>query len=295
MSKKNLLITGASGFIGGHVVDRAIERGFNPIIFDRKQTRHDVDFFLGDIRDFGAVNEAVKKADYVINLAGILGTQETIKKPIPSVMTNIVGTLNFLEAMVPDQFHSIQGVQIGVGNYWMDNSYSITKSTAVRFCNMYNNENDTKIAIVRAVNAYGPRQAIGPVRKITPTFIMRALRNEDIEIYGDGNQIMDMVYVTDLADILINAATQGHGEYSGHVFQAGPGLNLTVNDIAEAIIRITGSKSKITHVPMRPGETPGAVVKADPKTLDKLGEYKFTQFEYGISKTIDWYKENHEI
>lgn len=291
---KNILVFGGGGFIGGHVVDRAKERGLNPIIFDRKQTRTDVDFFLGDIKDFGAVNEAVKKSDYAINLSGILGTQETIRKPIPSVKTNTIGALNFAEAMVPDDFHSIQGVQIGVGNYWMNNSYSISKNAAVRFCQMYNKENGTKIAIVRAVNAYGPRQSVKPVRKITPTFIMRALRGEDIEIYGDGEQIMDMVYVTDLADILINAAIMDHDRYDEHVFEAGPGLNITVNQIASSIVRLTNSSSKIIHVPMRPGETKGAVVKADPKTLRPIKGYDFTPLEAGLKRTVDWYTEHQE-
>ena len=293
---EKVLVTGASGFIGGHVIDEAYQRGLDVITFDRYDLRwiRSHEAFLGDIRDYEAVQEAVNKVDYIVNLAGILGTQETIKKPIPSVQTNIIGALNILEAMVPNAFHKVQGVQIGVGNYWMDNSYSITKSTAIRFCKMYNKENGTKMGMVRALNAYGPRQKHRPVRKIIPTFVVKALRGEDIEVYGDGEQIMDMIHVTDVAKILLDVATGDNIDYQ-KVYEAGTGCRTTVNWIAEQVIKAAGTKSQLVHIPMRPGEPKGSVVLGDPSTLDDLpGERDFVGFEEGIQNTVDWYKENYE-
>ncbi|GAG40582.1 unnamed protein product, partial [marine sediment metagenome] len=246
-------------------------RGLGVVAFDRYnipgQFPYDVERFVGDIRDYEAVQEAVNKVDYVVNLAGILGTQETIRKPIPSIQTNIVGTLNVLEAMVPNAFHEVQGVQIGVGNYWMNNSYSITKSTAIRFCKMYNKENGTKMGMVRALNAYGRNQKHKPVRKIIPTFVVKALRGEDIEVYGDGEQIMDMVHVTDVAKVLLDVATGDNVDYQ-RVYEAGTGRKTTVNWIAEQVIKAAGTKSQLVHIPMRPGEPKGSVVLGDPSTLD---------------------------
>lgn len=287
-----ILVTGASGFIGSHVVDEAISRGLEVISFDRrvgeglKGGRGEV--FLGDITDYHAVREAVNHADYAINLAGILGTQETINDPIPSIQVNTIGALNFFRACVPTDFHRVKAVQIGVGNYWMNNSYSISKSSAIRFAQMYNKEHGTQIAMVRALNAYGPRQKHKPVRKIIPTFIHKAFNGENIEIYGDGEQVMDMIYVTDLAKILVDAATLDHGVYD-KVFEAGTGANITVNQIAKQVIEETRSKSKIVHIPMRPGEEPGAVVKGNPETLKPLGERELIQFKEGIRKTVEWY------
>jgi len=294
--KKKILITGASGFIGSHVIEEALKRGLIPVCFDRHV--HHVypkgcEVILGDIRDVEAVSVAVQKVDYAINLAGILGTQETIDNPIPSVMTNIIGALNFLNACRPTKFHQVRGVQIGVGNYWMNNSYSITKFTAEKFCLMYNKEHGTKVAIVRGLNAYGERQKHKPVRKIIPNFIVRALNNVDIEIYGDGEQIMDMIYVKDLARILIDACVKKHEVYD-RVFEAGTGRKTTVNWIAKQVIKACKSKSKIVHLPMRPGEPEKAVVLANPKTLKPLGNYRFTPFEKGIQITVNWYKKNYE-
>lgn len=288
-----ILVTGGNGFIGGHVIDEALRRGYDVIVFDRYDLRwirgHET--FLGDIRDAEAVQEAVNKVDYVVNLAGILGTQETIRKPIPSVQTNLIGALNVLEAMIPNQFHDVQGVQIGVGNYWMNNSYSITKSSAIRFCQMYNKENGTKMAMVRALNAYGPRQKHRPVRKIIPTFVVKALRGESIEVYGDGDQVMDMICVSDVAKILLDAATGLNVDYQ-KVYEAGTGRHTTVNWIAEQVIKAVGSGS-ITHLPMRPGEPKGSVVVGDPSTLEDLGKYDLIPFEAGIAATVEWYRESY--
>lgn len=298
MSK--VLITGASGFIGKHTVAEAYRRGLGVVTFDRHYVpgrfpydmEHDVEQFVGDIRDYEAVQEAVAKADYVVNLAGILGTQETIRKPIPSVQTNTIGALNILEAMVPTQFHQTQGVQIGVGNYWMNNSYSITKSMAIRFCQMYNEENGTKMGMVRALNAYGPGQKHKPVRKIIPTFVVKALRGENIEVYGDGTQVMDMIYVADVAKILLDVATKDNVNYQ-KVYEAGTGRRTTVNWIANRVIEAAGTDSDVVHIPMRPGEPPGSVVLGDPATLRDLGEYALTEFEVAIQHTVDWYRKNY--
>lgn len=290
---KKILITGASGFIGSHTVEEALSRGLKVIAFDRYKTKYPkgVESFQGDIRDFEAVNEAVQKVDYAINLAGILGTQETIDNPIPSVQTNIIGAVNFLRACRPTKFHKVKGVQIGVGNHWMNNSYSITKDTAARFTMMFNKEHGTQVAVVRGLNAYGERQKSEPVRKIIPTFVKLALANKPITVYGDGEQIMDMIYVKDLAKILVDAAVKDHGIYQD-VIDGGTGRKTTVNWIAEKVIEAAKSKSEIKHLPMRPGEPEHSVVLADEDSLAMLGLYDLTKFEDGIKRTVEWYKYN---
>lgn len=291
MSK--LLVLGGNGFIGGHVVEEALTRGLEVTVFDRRRYGQNpkITAFLGDIRDSEAVREAVKLADYAINLTGILGTQETINNPIPSIQTNLVGTVNFLEACRPTKFHHTRGVQIGVGNYWMQNSYSITKSAAIRFVEMYNREHGTEVAMVRALNAYGERQKAAPIRKIIPTFVLKALAEDDVEVYGDGSQVMDMIYVKDVAKILLDACVSLNVQYDS-VYEAGTGRCLTVQQIAELVIEAASSKSRIVNLPMRPGEPEGAVVLGDPGTLTDLGQYNLMPFEEGISRTIKWYRKS---
>lgn len=292
---QKILITGSSGFIGSHVVEEALKRSLTPVCFDRHVGHaypKGCEIILGDVRDAEAVNAAIQGVDYAINLAGILGTQETIDNPIPSVETNIIGALNFLNACRPTKFHQVKATQIGVGNYWMNNSYSISKSAVERYCLMYNKEHGTKVAVVRGLNAYGERQKHKPVKKVVPNFIVRALNNADIEIYGDGRQIMDMIYVKDLAKILIDACVKNHGVYD-QVFEAGTGRRTSVNWVAKQIIKASGKKSKIVYLPMRPGETKGAVVLANPETLRPLGDYEFVRFERAIKWVVEWYRGNY--
>lgn len=311
---KKILVLGGNGFIGGHVVDNLVKKGYRVTVFCRHRmaqpnplgAKEKYDLFFGDIKDKEAVNHAVSKHDGAINLAGILGTSETVDNPYPSVEVNVVGGLNFLQAV---REYKLPAVQIAVGNHFMNNSYAITKTTTERFALMFNKEFGTKIAVVRGLNAYGPRQKHAPVRKITPNFIIQALQGKPIKVYGNGEQIMDMVYVEDLADILVRALTEPHGVYD-KTFAAGTGEKTTVNHIADTVARIVQKKFKtykegaqyVEHVPMRAGEPENAVVVGDPQTLRPLFAAQtvlegkkgppgvvLTSLEDGLSKTIDWY------
>lgn len=283
-----ILVTGASGFIGRHVVKQLADRGHKPLLFDRTGQVPGLRYplFLGDVRDRNAVEQAVYASEGVIHLAGILGTQETVANPFPAVETNILGALNVFEACAQ---HQKPAVCTTVGNYWMNNPYSISKSAVGRFALMYNKERGTKIAVVRAMNAYGPGQKAGPVKKIIPTFVLSALVGEPILVYGDGSQRMDMIYVENVAHILIEALLRLHAQYAT-VFEAGTGLALTVNEIAEMVIRLCDSDSPIEHVPMRPGEEPQATVVADRATLAPLGIKSLTPLDAGLRRTIEYYR-----
>jgi len=297
-----ILVTGSSGFIGSYVINNLINRGITPIAFDRlsrlEPFSNKVQLFLGDVRDSTSVLEAVSICDGVIHLAGILGTSETIENPFPSIETNIIGGLNVFQAA---KFYAKKVCYISVGNYWMNNSYSISKDTVERFAWMFNREFGTKIAIVRALNAYGPGQKIRPIRKIIPNFIVPAIKNEELVVYGDGTQVMDMIYVKDLADILVRALLEEHGQYlynptelsSPPKFEAGTGVHTTVKDIAELIIKLVG-KGSIRYAPMRGGEPEKSIVIGNPETLRPLfnGEIpKLTNLVDGLIQTIKYYSE----
>lgn len=278
---KSVLVTGGNGFIGGYTVERLIEGGYSVAILDtryRAPVSKKAHVILGDIRDATAVTEAVAHADGVIHLGGVLGTQETISNPRPAAETNILGGLNVLEACAQ---YGVPLVNIAVGNYWMNNTYSITKNTVERFVEMFVRYRGSAMSIVRALNAYGPRQIAaapyGPskVRKIMPSFVCRALDEKPIEVYGDGSQIMDMIYVSDVAEVLVRALEATAGNGASGLFEAGTGRRTTVNDIAQTVVaqvaRQTGRNPvEIIYLPMRPGEDERSIVIGDPATLRPL-------------------------
>lgn len=284
-----VLVTGGNGFIGSHTVKELRDRGHEPFIFDRTNNPD----FLGDLRDATAVTEAVAHADSWIHLAGVLGTQETIDNPRPAAETNILGGLNVLAAAAQ---YKTPGVNIAVGNYWMDNTYSISKNTVERFVAMYVKEHGLQAASVRAFNAYGPGQTpsapYGPskVRKIMPAFICRALSGHPIEVYGDGSQVMDMVYVTDVARTLVDTLEKTVSIGPQGTVQAGSGRSTTVSEIAHTVAaeveQQTGITAPVVHLPMRPGEPEGAVVLADE------GIPHAVTLEDGVRRTVEWFRES---
>ena len=138
----------------------------------------------------------MSESDGIINLAGILGTSETIDNPRSTIASNLKAALNIFNGA---KEFNIPAVHITVGNYWMNNPYAITKHAAEKIGLLYNHKYNTKIAVVRGLNAYGENQKDRPVRKLIPNLIIPALKNEEILIYGDGEQIMDMIYVGDLS------------------------------------------------------------------------------------------------
>jgi len=215
----------------------------------------------------------------------VLGTQESLKAIDTAVAVNIEGSLNVFNAV---RRYDVPAVYIAVGNHWMNNPYSVTKTTAERFALMFNKEFGARIAVVRAYNAYGPGQKATPVRKIIPNFIISALRDQQLTVYGDGLQVMDMIYVGDVARALVVALTTDGLDYAC-VFEAGTGRVTTVRQIAELVCSIVG-RGRIEHLPMRPGEPPHSVVLADPRTLWPLGIDKFVTLEEGLKLTLPYYE-----
>ena len=290
LNSGNILITGGNGFIGRHVSKKLLKMGFNVTILDRlkKSPLDNVNFVLGDIRNKELVKELASESNGIINLAGILGTSETIDNPRGTVYSNILGALNIFDSS--KQFN-IHVVHITVGNYWMNNPYAITKHSAEKIALQYNKMYNTRITVVRGLNAYGEGQKDYPVRKLMPNLIIPALKNSKILIYGDGNQIMDMIYVGDLADLLIRGLVLNHGSWD-KIIEGGSGNKTTVNEICDIVINQTKSTAKVSHIPMRGGEPDNAVVLGNPNTMRPLGIEKkqLLSLKNGIKNSIKYYK-----
>ena len=300
-----VLLTGGEGFIGSWTKKALLDRGHtvlsltNQKYADREQP-DGVTVFLGDIRDEVTVTEAMAHSEGWIHLAGVLGTAETIFNPRPAARTNILGGLNVLEAA---EQYNVPGVNIAVGNYWMNNTYSITKNTVERFSQMFRDERGLQVTNLRALNAYGPGQSVAApygdskVRKIMPSFMCRALSGDPIEIYGDGSQIMDMIYVQDVADALVSALeyTAENGAID-HVLEAGSGVDTTVNDIANAVAEtvsyLYGIDTEIKHLPMRHGEPENSIVLGNPDTMNLIGMGKdeLLPLNQGLVLTARYFK-----
>jgi len=297
-------VTGGMGFIGRYVVEELQRKQHVPVIFDHHRRSpgeypSDVEVFLGDVNDEVAMTEFAAHVDGVIHLAAVLGTQETINNPRPAARSNLLGGLNFLEGCAQ---YDLPGVYIAVGNWFMDNPYSITKNMIERFTSMYNADRGTRVNVVRAVNAYGPRQlaaepfAHGKVRKITPSLVCRALSGMPMELYGGGKQVSDMVYVADVAKALVAALDKAEaGVVFDRAVEIGSVTHTTIRKVAETVsdicVELGYEPVEIISLPMRPGEREGVDVTAETDTLDLIDfpVLELTPLVVGLRKTIEYF------
>lgn len=301
-------LTGGQGFIGSWIAKELVARGHEVVIFDRHDHGVENEFFLGDVRDSTAVVELAAHVEGIIHLAAVLGTQETIQNPRPSAETNVLGSLNVFEAA---NQYDLPVVYAGVGNHWMRDhgtgAYTISKTAAEDFTRMFNKYRGGRISVVRPVNAYGPGQSVAApygtskVRKIMPSFVCRALSGVPIEVYGDGTQVSDCVYVGDVARVFVGALehTNEHGALDP--VGVGPASSVTVNQVADLVRNevalVMGEEPvDLVHLPMRPGEVPNAVVQADVGSLLQLPaefhEDTFLSLRKGVAGTVEYYQNN---
>ena len=280
-----VLVTGGAGFIGTYTTAQLIAEGHEPVVFDIASQ------IWEDVRDEHAVARAVGEVDAVIHLAAILGTQETIADPCPVVETNLQGSLNVFEAAGDKPV-----VYISVGNAWMRSlgtgAYTISKTCVEDFVVMYNKHRGHNISVVRPVNAYGPGQSVvkpwgtSNVRKIIPTFIHQALSGGPVEVYGDGRQVSDCVYVGDVARALVWALHEPR-----KVLGIGPIESRTVGEIARMVANKVDPKVEIAFLPMRPGEVPGKTC-ANRVPLEDTGfDMTLVGIHEGLERTITYYRD----
>ncbi len=287
MSK--FVVTGGSGFIGGHLVEYLEDMDFDVKIFDLKEPEWfspKAEIIKGDILSKDDLINAAEGCDCIFDCSGVLGSAETFDYFEKTLRVNTLGTLRVLDVA---KKLGIPVVYMSLKNTWK-NPYMISKRAGTELCQAYSQYLDTKACAISGLNAYGPRQHWDPIRKMFPRFIMKILNDEIIEIFGDGKQVVDMIYVRDLAKIMYLAFEK---EVWGDVFDAGSGRPRTVLSIADSLISMIG-KGTYKHIEMRPGEPEQAIALADPSyTVQKLDYYPETSWDEGCRMTVDWYTELH--
>ena len=299
-----ILVTGGAGFIGSHIVEhfqgKAEVRVLDNLRSGHKEnlTGFDVDFRFGDICDRQAVDSAMEGVDYVFHLAAMISVPESMSKIAECIRINDLGMINVLEsaaaAGVKKLCFSTSAAIYGdnpvmpkVETMFPEpkSPYAITKLDGEYYCRMFTQEGKLQTACLRYFNVFGPRQdPKSAYAAAVPIFIAKALANEDLTIFGDGEQTRDFIYVKDIvaanAFFAMNDPTGVHNIANGG--------KISINDLAAEIIRLTGSKSKIIHKEVRAGD-----VKHSKASIDKLKATGFQpsfSFSEGLAATVEAYK-----
>lgn len=270
---KKVLITGGAGFIGSHLADHFVQQGSDVVILDNLATGSksnlqgpgkSAKFVMGDIRNQNLVEELVNEADLVLHMAAALGVDNIMRDTIESISTNIYGSEVVLQAASkfkkrifiastseiygknPKQPLSEEDDRV-VGtpqNFrW---SYSDAKAIEESIARVLFLEKGLQVTTVRFFNTIGPRQT-GKYGMVVPKFIESALLGEDIQVYGDGKQTRVFCHVTDAVDGLVSLLS--NSKSIGDVFNIGGVGEISIFDLAEKVIQLTESKSRIVKVP----------------------------------------------
>ncbi len=281
-----VVVTGGCGFIGSHLVEALCQRGDQVSVIDNLQTGKQENIapfkakvIIGDILDQSLLEKTFHQVESVFHLAARISVSESMQQPNKYVETNCLGTLNVLEACRRSGVKNI--VFSSSSAIYGDNSktpkkenmppeplspYALTKLDGEFYSQFYRNEYGINATSLRYFNVFGPRQnPQSPYAAVIPIFIDKALRNEDIIIFGDGKQTRDFIFVKDIVHANLLAAQKG-----GDVFNVAYGNRITINELAQKIIEITHSKSKIIYHPERQGDIKHS--QADPtKIIRQLG------------------------
>ena len=310
---KKVFITGGAGFIGSTLAGRLVERN-RIVIFDNltrdslkdKPIRNhpNLELIKGDILDFDSLQRAMAGADVVVHCAAIAGIDTVIKKPVTTMRVNMMGSANVLEAAAQlprvdrvvcfstsevfgqHAFRSTETDSTVMGQVgearW---TYAVSKLAEEHLAIAYFQEKALPTTVVRPFNVYGPGQVgEGALR----TFIQRAIRNEPIEIHGDGTQIRAWCYVDDMVDAVLLAME--HPKAVGESFNIGNQRAVTtIFGLVSAVVRVLDSKSPITFarkdyvdVELR---VPSVI-----KARQLLGFDARVDLDEGIARTAEFYR-----
>jgi len=287
------VITGGSGFIGSYIAEELAREENEVYILDIRdpeiKLKKNMHHIKGSTMDIDLLRDLFNNTEEVYDMAGIIGTSELIFNNREAVINNILGSINVLETAKGKKVKKI--MYPSKPNVWL-NTYTITKQACEQFCQMFNSIHNMDITILKIFEAYGPRQKMKNYRKVIPYFITQALKNEPLEVYGNGEQHIDLIYVNDLAKIIIQATR--NNKKINKVLDCGSGNPITVNELAKKIIKLTNSKSEILHVKMRLGEEPETRLKANTKDLN-IDTNKLTSLDDGLMETINYYKNSNNI
>lgn len=301
---KNYLVTGGAGFIGSHITEYLLQMGHQVTVIDNLRTGFEKNlkglnarFFEEDIRNKELVSKIMKNTDCIFHLAALVSVPESIEKINECVDINTKGTINILEAAKQNSNCKVV-LSSSAANYGNNpilpkletmnpepmTPYAITKLDGEYYLKMYSNYYSVPTTSLRYFNVFGPRQnPKSAYAAAVPIFINKALKNEPITIYGDGQQTRDFIYVKDVVRANILASQKGNGTYNVAL-----GHSTSILELAETIKEITNSKSQIQFLKERSGDIKHS--KANPSKFNQLGFKPQYSIEKALLETIEFYE-----
>ncbi len=315
LKNRSVLVTGAAGFIGSHLVEAIISKGANVRAFIRYNSRSDrgwlenlpkttltnVEIIAGDIKDSDAVRNAIKGCDVIFHLAALIGIPYSYIHPRNYVDTNVIGTTNVLTAALDlgvkrvvhistsEVYGTAQYVPIDEKHPKVGQSpYSASKLSADLLADSFHRSFGLPVVTIRPFNTYGPRQS---QRAVIPTIIAQLLAGNELQL-GATTPTRDFTFVTDTAAGMIRGAEVD--EAIGTTINLGTGNEISIGDLAQLIARLMGVDPKLRRdsTRLRPGDSEVERLLSNNALAQSVLKWKpQVSLEAGLKLTIDSFKE----
>ena len=309
-----VLVTGAGGFIGSHLVERLLDDGYDVKAFvhynsqDRwgwlEDLEGEFEIFKGDIRDFDSVSKALKGVKAIFHLAALIGIPYSYETPVAYIKTNIEGTYNILEAAkqyselerivhisTSEVYGTAKYVPIDENHpYNPQSPYAATKVASDMLALSYYRSFDLPVTIVRPFNTFGPRQSL---RAVIPTIITQFLSGKNEIKIGNLDTKRDFLFVKDTARGIVEVGL--HPKSIGEIFNIGTGRSYSISEIIETVKEITGKDKRVVQeeTRFRPEKSEVEILECDfGKAKSRTGWRPQYTFREGLEKTISWYEKN---
>jgi len=312
-----IIITGGCGFIGSHLVEHMVKRGFEVTAFDRYNSnnnwgwlenskyKNNFNVILGDIRDYDSVKNAIKGNNIVLHLAALIGIPYSYISPLAYIKTNVEGTYNVLQSAkeleisktvitsTSEVYGSAIYTPINESHSLQPQSpYSASKIGADNLALSYFNSFDLPLTIIRPFNAYGPRQS---ARAIIPTIFSQLISSKKI-LLGNLTTVRDFTFVEDLCrayeSLLINNI------FNGEIVNVGSNQDISISQLLEKIFKITNMKKKIIINKERIRKNKSEVnhLLCDNNKILSLTDWKpKISLDQGLKKTYSWIEKNKNL
>lgn len=329
--KKAVLVVGGAGLVGSNLVGLLLKyvEDINIIIVDNLLSSEIVNvpkdkrvtFVENSITDFRVLADLNDDIDYVFHLATYHGNQSSIFDPIADNENNTLTTLKLFERLA--NFHNLKkivyssaGCSVAKKTFGQavatteespielhqDSPYSISKIIGEFYSAYYHKQHNMPIVRARFQNVYGPGEILGAGnwrgtyatiwRNVVPTFIYRALTNQEILLDNAGIATRDFIFVEDICRGLMLCALKGE---AGDVYNIGSGIETTIAELANIIIESTGSQSSLRVMPKRGWDTSGKRFASTLKSKEKLGFEAKVSLNEGLMKTVAWTREHQKL
>jgi UDP-glucuronate decarboxylase len=301
------LVTGGAGFIGSFLCERLIAAGHEVICLDnfytgrRENIAHLLDHATFEVIRHDVTEPILLEVDRIFNLACPASPVHYQYNPVKTVKTSVMGMVHMLGLARRVRARVLQAstsevygdptIHPQVEEYWGNVNpigiracYDEGKRVAETLCFDYHRQNGVDIRVVRIFNTYGPRMARNDGRVVS-NFIVQALAGEDLTLYGDGSQTRSFCYVDDLVDGMLAMMDQ-----NTHIgpFNLGNPHEFTIRELAEKVIAMTGSRSRIIHKPL-PSDDPTQRQPDITKARTHLGWEPKVRLDEGLARTIAWF------